>query len=252
MSLSNANNTPSWFIKQIDTILNKYYYKENQLKAIFWPKYIRNFLIEIIQLFLLHSDEDLKVAFPTRNIDQSILSELISTLSSPTMCYITPSKRAIIKYILLQCRYRINELHITPLKPPPMLSTTDTTNTNTTTTSEADLPTWPSDIMDIEDLQESISRQFLRQDIRAYILHIVKHIVGNNSPIMLTYNDLNHTDNNKPICITIQSYYYTPIVEYIDMISKQLSATCEGLLPADLITVIGDDNIVYYTKVRED
>ena len=238
MSLSKVNNTPSWFMRQIDTILNKYYYKQNQLKAIFWPKYIRNFLIEIMQLFLEHSDEELKVAFPTRNINQTILSELISTLSSPTMCYTAPSKRAIIKYILLQVRYRLNELHITPLTPPPMLSTTDTTATNNTTTSEADLPTWPNDIMDTEDLQESLSRQFLRQDVRAYICHIVKNIVGNNSPIMLTYNDLNQTDT-KPICITILSYYYTPVVEYIDMLSKQLSGTCEGLLPVDLITVVG-------------
>ena len=231
----------TWFAQQVRVILSKYFSAESKLKAIYWPRHVRDFLALTFEELVSHTDSELAAEFANQHISRDSLSSLIALLRESTTIYISIQKRRVIEYLLREIHNRMLELRIKNIKPPKLII--------------ADSYEWPNDITDRDDLNQSETRKLLRHDVDGYVWNFLNELLGTDTSFILNYDEgmikKDQSVDLLPIVIILEPAHCHTVTEYINNISENLRASCDGLLPSDIISIVSDEKIAFHTHVRE-
>ena len=249
MSLSAITSVPrskspvvvTWFAQQVRVILSKYFNVESKLKASYWPRHVRDFLVLTFEEICSHTDSELAAEFSNQNISRDSLFSLIALLRQSTTTCITIQKRRVIEYLLRQVHNRMHELRIKTIKPPKPLI--------------AGNYEWPNDIMDRDDLNQCETRKHLRHDVQGYIWNFLNELLGTDISVILNYDEgmikKDRSVDLLPIVVILEPAYCHTVTEFINNISENLRTSCDGLLPSDIISIVSDEKISFHTHVRD-
>eukprot|EP00602_Paraphysomonas_sp_CaronLab_P005024 CAMPEP_0185031152 /NCGR_PEP_ID=MMETSP1103-20130426/18464_1 /TAXON_ID=36769 /ORGANISM="Paraphysomonas bandaiensis, Strain Caron Lab Isolate" /LENGTH=386 /DNA_ID=CAMNT_0027566577 /DNA_START=327 /DNA_END=1487 /DNA_ORIENTATION=+ len=97
---------------------------------------------------------------------------------------------------------------------------------------------WPSDIDDIADIFQSLSKRTLRRDIAAFFFNTLKSIVTVEWKLNFLGSSIDlSSETQKPFEIEVEASEVANVEQHLKVISTELACWCQGLLPIDMTDV---------------
>ena len=219
---TNLSSIKVGFITYIGEALRLYCNDERSISAIYWPRAFRQFCIDVIKS-LIQSDK-----WDKSNFCPNDLHRLISVLSTSSSSQIKVKHRQKIVYLLREISSRPSDFGLKyRIREEP------------TCLNDVGLKVeWPTDLEDKSDLYSSIIGMSLRADVRRYLMNLMNEITKDTYYYCVKYFGAMQTQEKcLPIMIEVAQDCYNEVIDKIDAVSRELSNSCDGLLPVDLVQI---------------
>jgi hypothetical protein len=225
-SLTPIQSPSDW---EIDTILTQYFDCDSTLSHKYWPRRLRDFVHNIFNLLSARDDLHPELALAAESVvDGEILSDLSARLASSTRNIIHAKERRFIGRILRSIRLHRGEMKLSIKQP------------SQPTASLVGICNWPSDIDDLSDTFQSLSKRSLRRDISAFFFYTMKKCTTNVEwKLNFVGSSIEYlsSQTQKPFVIEVEASQVSTVEQYLQLISSELAGCCPCLLPTDLTTV---------------
>jgi hypothetical protein len=224
-SLTPIQSPSDW---ELDTILIQYFNCESTLSRKYWPRRLRDFVQSIFNLLSAREDLHNGLSQATQNIvNGDILRDMSARLASSTGNVIHSGERKFIGRILRSIRLHRRDMKLSIKQP------------SAPTASLAEACGWPSDIDDVSDIFQSLSKRSLRCDIPAFFFNVMKSITNVEWKLNFIGSSIEYlsTQTQKPCVIEVEESQVSNVEQHLQVISSELAGSCQCLLPTDLTTV---------------
>ena len=214
--MENVSRIKSWFDREIDALLSKFFDHSSNLSKPYWPWAMRSFLSRLIEFVKVRPS--LMDAF---NLDHQKLDIILAELEKGKMHYINEANNDYIRDLLLRVQTRPKSVVFVSEKKDICA-----------VFAYIEVNVWPGDIVCREDLRNSFSSWNLRTDITDYLIYLVTRVVKAAS-FTLRYNI--HEDI-KPVEIEVPSAFVIALVNILAMAGDGVPVG--ELPPLELIHIV--------------
>ena len=194
--MANVSTIKSWFDREIDALLSKFFEHSSNLSKPYWPWAMRSFLHRLIEFV-----KERPLLMDAFKFDHETLNTILAELEKGKMHDINEANKDYIRDLLLRVQNR-------PKSAAFVFTKEDTCAVST----DIEANVWPGDIVCREDLRNGFSSCNLRTDISDYLINLLAREVKTAS-FTIRYNIHACT----PIEIEVPSAFVIALVNTLAM-----------------------------------
>jgi len=207
--------------------LSQFSNSEIHMSKVYWPRAFRDLITNIMKSVLVRRDLWGKLCTAYFEVDELQLITLIVELHLSSSKYIKVKHRRWIFHLLREvsvCRKNFG----LSLRLPK---------------SYGEFSGWPADLEDKDDLSNSLTQISLRKDVGEFLWKILDEVVPLEKTCSIGYFAAFRVHSYPtPIVIEVAEDMVELVTHRIDSLSAMLRATCDNLLPIDVVSIQGIPN----------